>query len=150
MIVLMEKLLKLHRGLLQLAKQKTEAIKKSDIGALQDMMNKEQTYVMAIRQLESERMRLLAHLREEERTVRCYAKQLEETERATLLQLAGDLSETIAQLKQQNELNMQLLQQSLQFIHFTLDVIMPNEHDITYDPKRTDELPTRSSFEAKT
>lgn len=105
---------------------------------------------MAIRQLESERMRLLAHLHEEEQTVRRYAEQLEETERATLLQLASDLSETIAQLKQQNELNMQLLQQSLQFIHFTLDVIMPNEHDITYDPKRTDELPTRSSFEAKT
>ncbi|EMT45889.1 flagellar protein FlgN [Anoxybacillus flavithermus] len=150
MIDLMQKLLKLHRGLLQLAKQKTEAIKKSDVVTLQDMMNKEQTYVMAIRQLESERMRLLAHLHEEERTVRRYAEQLEETERATLLQLASDLSETIAHLKQQNELNMQLLQQSLQFIHFTLDVIMPNEHDITYDPKRTDELPTRSSFEAKT
>ncbi|WP_297990094.1 flagellar protein FlgN [uncultured Anoxybacillus sp.] len=150
MIDLMQKLLKLHRGLLQLAKQKTEAIKKSDIGALQDMMNKEQTYVMAIRQLESERMRLLAHLPEEERTVRRFAEQLPQQERGALLELADELSALIGELKQQNELNMQLLQQSLQFIHFTLDAIMPNEHDITYDPKRTDELPTRSSFEAKT
>ncbi|MED0686251.1 flagellar protein FlgN [Anoxybacillus ayderensis] len=150
MIDLMEKLLTFHRGLLQLAEQKTEAIKKSDIYALQQMMAKEQKYVMAIRQLESERMSLLSHLPEEEQTVRRYAEQLEETERTKLLRLAGDLSETIARLKEQNELNMQLLQQSLQFIHFTLDLMIPNEQDVTYDPKRTDELSPRSSFEAKT
>lgn len=150
MIDLMEKLLTFHRGLLQLAQPKTEAIKKSDIHALQQMMAKEQKYVMAIRQLESERMSLLSHLPEEDRTVRRYAEQLEETERTKLLRLAGDLSETIARLKEQNELNMQLLQQSLQFIHFTLDLMIPNEQDVTYDPKRTDELPPRSSFEAKT
>lgn len=150
MIDLMQKLLTFHRGLLQLAEQKTEAIKKSDIGTLQQMMTKEQKYVMAIRQLESERMSLLSHIPEEERTVSRYAEQLEEKERTKLLQLANELSETIARLKEQNELNMQLLQQSLQFIHFTLDLMIPNEQDVTYDPKRTDELPPRSSFEAKT
>ncbi len=149
MIDLMQKLLTFHRGLLQLAEQKTEAIKKSDISTLQQMMTKEQKYVMAIRQLESERMSLLSHM-SEERTVSRYAEQLEEKERTKLLQLANELRDTIARLKAQNELNMQLLQQSLQFIHFTLDLMIPNEQDVTYDPKRTDELPPRSSFEAKT
>ncbi len=150
MIDLMQKLLTFHRGLLQLAEQKTEAIKKSDISTLQQMMTKEQKYVMAIRQLESERMSLLSHMSKEERTVSRYAEQLEEKERTKLLQLANELSDTIARLKAQNELNMQLLQQSLQFIHFTLDLMIPNEQDVTYDPKRVDELPSRSSFEAKT
>ncbi|KFZ43299.1 flagellar protein FlgN [Anoxybacillus flavithermus] len=150
MIDVMQKLLSFHRGLLQLAEQKTEAIKKGDIHTLQQMMTKEQKYVMAIRQLESERMGFLSHLPEEERTVSRYAEQVEENERATLLHLADELSVTVTRLKEQNELNMQLLQQSLQFIHFTLDLMIPNEQDVTYDPKRADDLPPRSSFEAKT
>ncbi|KHF29018.1 FlgN protein [Anoxybacillus sp. BCO1] len=70
MIDLMEKLLTFHRGLLQLAQQKTEAIKKGDIHALQQMMAKEQKYVMAIRQLESERMSFFhIYLKKSERFV---------------------------------------------------------------------------------
>ncbi|MGX1901497.1 flagellar protein FlgN [Thermolongibacillus altinsuensis] len=150
LIQLLEKQVKLHKGLCKLAHEKTEAIKTSDLTKLQTIMNDEQKYVMAIRQLEAQRMNMLSVFPEEERTIQHCAERMQEQERKKLLTLVDELSETIQKLKQINELNTELIHQSLQFIHLTLDLMLPQEQPVTYTPHREEDQPLRSSFEAKT
>lgn len=48
----LNKMVSLHRSLLELAKQKTEIIKKGDIEALSSILKDENKHVMAISKLE--------------------------------------------------------------------------------------------------
>jgi flagellar biosynthesis/type III secretory pathway chaperone len=153
LISLLEKQVKLHASLYQLALKKTEALKNHDINALTALMKDEQKHVLAIKQLENNRLRITKHLLEDsaqELTITRCIELAGDEERPKLEKLYEQLSELISKLKQANELNQQLTEQSLQFVYLTLDMLTPQTIPINYSSTSTYEEPAeRSLFESK-
>jgi flagellar biosynthesis/type III secretory pathway chaperone len=134
LIELLEKHVKLHKGLLELATKKTEVLKKGDMEALTGIMKEEQKYIAAINQIERERTRVVEAMvsGEDERTLTACILRTEGTERTILEKLRDELSVVISELKNINLLNQQLTQQSLQFVNMTLDMVMPQPRNMNY------------------
>jgi flagellar biosynthesis/type III secretory pathway chaperone len=154
LIELLEKHVKLHKGLLELAKKKTEVLKKGDIEALSEMMKEEQTYIAAINQVERERIRIVEAMvgKSNERTLTACISLAEGTERTMLEKLRDDLTAVISELKNINQLNQQLTQQSLQFVNVMLDMLMPQPQNINYAAPNKSSNPNevgRSLFDSK-
>lgn len=152
LISILEAQTKLHESLYKLAQRKTEALKKNDIDTLSTLINEEQKLIFAIRQFEERRVRWMETTFPNGQNVtitRCI-ELADEMEREKLANLYKQLAETIAQLKQANELNKQLLEQSLQFVSAMLDAVMPSAQPITYnETNQYEETANRSIFESK-
>ncbi|WP_233252886.1 MULTISPECIES: flagellar protein FlgN [unclassified Geobacillus] len=152
LISILEAQAKLHESLYKLAQRKTEALKKNDMDALSMLMNEEQKHIFAIRQFEERRVRWMEKTfpNAQNMTITRCIELADKTEREKLTKLYERLTETIAQLKQANELNKQLLEQSLQFVSAMLDVAMPSAQPITYnETNQYEESLNRSIFESK-
>ncbi|MGY3714876.1 flagellar protein FlgN [Sutcliffiella cohnii] len=150
-IVIMEKLLALHEGLLQLAVKKTDIVKSGDAKELQQLTKEESKFVKAIGQLEQERLALTANLGTGA-TISALIEKATDSEADKLLQLKNKLTDVIKQLQERNELNEGLLQQSLQFVQVTLNSINPEPTSVTYEGAATGKkpaAPTRSMFDSK-
>lgn len=143
LLSIMDKLEKMHNSLLKLSYHKTELIKVGDMAGLDQVIKDEQTHVAAISQLEQLR----------QKTVTDYlgAKGIALTGQATVadvMEAADDSQEkekleevrkrlllVIGQLKKQNDLNQQMIFQSLQFVNMTLDLLRPQPDQINYSKK---------------
>jgi flagellar biosynthesis/type III secretory pathway chaperone len=134
LIELLEKHVKLHKGLLELANKKTEVLKKGDMEALNEIVKEEQKYIAAVNQVERERIRVVNEMVSEsnEPTLTACISQTEGMERAMLERLRDDLTAVISELKNINLLNQQLTEQSLQFVNVMLDMIMPQPPEVNY------------------
>lgn len=121
------------------------------------MMKSEQKHILAIKQIDEERKAAVATLvAGQSRTA--YSATLsdclpffQKEEQDELLAVQNQLINQIKQLKEVNELNQQLIEQSLQFVNLSIDMILPEPQEITYN-KRTqyDEPATsRSIFNSK-
>jgi len=134
LIELLEKHVDLHDGLLKTANEKTEALKNGDMEALGQIIKEEQRYIAAINQVERERIKAIESLitEEEDRTLTAYILQTKGTERIILEKLRDDLQTIISELKNVNQLNQHLTEQSLQFVNVMLDLLMPKPLDINY------------------
>ena len=132
LIVIMNKMLKLHKSLYELTVKKTDIVKKGDTAALDHLLKDEQAHVAAINKLEQERLAVSS--------VIIPAASLQEiaeanpSEKEKLLQIKDDLVGVISDIKVRNELNQQLIHQSLQFINFSKSLVMPQEKEINYGP----------------
>jgi flagellar biosynthesis/type III secretory pathway chaperone len=158
LIELLEKHVKLHKGLLELANKKTEVLKKGDMEALSEMMKEEQKYIAAVKQIEKERIvvvekiiSVLGHAQTEPTLTACI-ELVDEPERSALKRLRDNLVAVVAELRNINELNQQLLQQSLQFVNMTLNMIMPQPKEVNYRKPNTAPASyeeSRSLFDSK-
>jgi flagellar biosynthesis/type III secretory pathway chaperone len=154
LIKLLEKHVKLHKGLLELANKKTEVLKKGDMEALSGIMKEEQKYIAAINQVERERIHVVEAMvsEKDERTLTNCISLAEGTERAMLEKLRDDLTAVISELKDINLLNQQLTQQSLQFVNVMLDMLMPQPLEVNYGAPSKATAPYeggRSLFDSK-
>jgi flagellar biosynthesis/type III secretory pathway chaperone len=152
LISILEAQVKLHESLYKLAQRKTEALKKNDVDTLSTLINEEQKHIFAIRQFEERRVRWMEKTfpNAQNMTITRCIELADEKERGKLTELYERLTKTIAQLKQVNELNKQLLEQSLQFVSAMLDVVMPSAQPITYNETNQYEEPLNCSiFESK-
>ena len=132
LMTIMNKMLKLHRSLYELTVKKTEIVKKGDTAALNQLLKDEQAHVAAINKLEQERNAISSTI--------LPAASLQEIAEANLvvkdqlLQIKEELLQVIADIKERNELNQQLIHQSLQFINFSKSLVMPQEKEFNYGP----------------
>ncbi len=123
----MAKLLKLHKSLLELAFKKTGILEAEDVAALTNLLKEEQTHIFAIEKLEIERRRITG-----DQTLSELLEKWPDREKETLLEISQDLQEVIRQIQQQNELNQELITQSLKFISFSMSLISPPQEDFNY------------------
>ncbi|MEW5322812.1 flagellar protein FlgN [Geobacillus thermoleovorans] len=133
LVALLERHLALHRHLLQLAYQKTDVLKRGDTDGLMQLIQTEQTAIAAIQQLERERAQLVAAWSDDGNPpslADCLPKMGEE--RDTVEQLASELLVVIRELQDVNEMNGQLIRQSLQWVTFMLDRFMPQPPSVNY------------------
>lgn len=138
LIDLLEKILTLHKKLYMLSEQKTEILKKDDIDALSAHMKDEQKYILAIKQLENERMSVVKRLFDnqyifdKEYTLTNVIEHSEEPSRSILSNLQKEIVSIVNELRERNDLNQQLTNQALQFVNMTLDMIYPTEKTVNY------------------
>lgn len=128
----LEKIYQLQKSLLIISKEKTELIKNNDIDQFNQLLMTERKHVQAIEQLESKRMNLTDEFFEKEapESERTISQLIElvkdEEERKQLQHIFEKLIFVLADLKQQEKLNQDLTQQSLQFIDLSLELLQPH------------------------
>lgn len=136
LILSMEKLLKLHKSLYEIAVRKTDVLKKGDMEALNQLMKEEQTHIAAIGKIEEERIQLtkqiVPHL--ENPTIGDCLESLSGVEQEKVTQLRDQLLQQVFQIQEKNDLNQQLLHQSMQFIHFSMSLVAPQPQNYNYGP----------------
>lgn len=154
----LQKLLVLHEHLLTLAKQKSNILKTGDIDSLNQQMKEEQKYILAIKQIENERIKLVQQmlsnyrLRDDEYTLSKVIEVSNEPLKQKLKDIKSKLIVIIEELKQVNALNQQLTHQSLQFVNVTLDMLRPEPIATNYghpDKKEKENQSKRSMFDSK-
>lgn len=127
----LQRLETVYNDMLDVAEAKRAAIVKNDVDTVVQLLNRESKGMKTIEQLERERIEAsFAFLQS-----RGVKSQLELTltelarlvfdpeEKAKLIAIQSRLSRTLHELKEKNDLNQQLLVQSLDFIDFSLDML---------------------------
>ncbi|WP_050179817.1 flagellar protein FlgN [Domibacillus robiginosus] len=121
LIETLEKQLALHKSLLGLAYAKRAAIKENKMDELNRIVRDEQKHVSAVTILEKQRNA------RSEGTVMEQLPQLSEEEQSRVFALRDELMAVLADLRAANDLNAELLDQSLQFVHLQLDLLAPQD-----------------------
>jgi len=137
---ILTKQIALHKSLLALTDQKTAIIISQDIKELIHVLKDEQTHVAAIEALEKQRMLLMGNI--------------EQIDQAIALQpLQSQLIELIESIQKKNELNQQLLTQSLQLINLELDLLTSSQQVNSYNYTKVENdvppLTPASTFQSK-
>ncbi|WAA09785.1 flagellar protein FlgN [Fervidibacillus albus] len=138
LIRILDKELQIYEQLYELTIKKVEIIKKGKIEALNEFMKKEQKLVTNMQMMENERHKELKRLYPAETelvTISRCIRDAEGKEKAILQNVYERLSQILQRTKQQNELNQQLLVNSLQFVNFSLQLFHPRPDTMTYQPK---------------
>jgi flagellar biosynthesis/type III secretory pathway chaperone len=143
---LLDNLIQLHKALYTLAQQKKEVLIKGDVDELVAITRKEQQLVKGITAAETARQQVVQELSAEKGFV------LQEGRLAELIKLTTSAEEKqrlssyreelirlVTQLQQANELNQQLLNQSLSYVNTMLDLLTDTpEDDYIYGPSAGD------------
>lgn len=153
----MTKLIDLHESLLSVSVEKSERLKQNKLEDFHQLMKIEQKHVQALEQLEKVRLNeakdlaVLLQLPEEASVTEIIERLPNEKDQHVLEEKATALLEVIIHIKQQEDLNRQLLKQSLQFVQLQLDLMEPSVESMTYGTKKPQEDPTakRSVFDSK-
>ena len=159
-ISILEKLEKMHKSLLELAYKKTELVKKGDMDGLQGIIKNEQSHVAAIEVLEKQRLQLVSdYLRAkgialaDTPTVAHVIEAAEIVEeRQKLEKVSKSIISVISDLRKQNDLNQQLVFQSLKFVNMTLDMLRPQPDQFNYSGQQgSDQKPSakKSIFDSQ-
>lgn len=153
----LDKLTGIHQQLIQLSKGKTDLIKEGHVEKLQGHLVKERKLVQQLEKAENERKKVVdewflenGHSLHEATVTNMLEKIQVESEKEALEEHAVQLAEAIVQLKQQEQLNMELIQQSMQFVQLSIDLLSPSLKNINYGNK-PDQNPAanRSVFDSK-
>lgn len=136
LLELMSKLIAIHMSLLELSVKKTEIVKKGDTAALTQILKNEQAHVTAIGNLEKERKNISNKILPQVNspTISVIAETLEAAKKEKLLKAAEELVVLIHRIKQTNELNQQMIHQSMQFLKFSQSLLIPQPANFTYGP----------------
>ncbi|WP_313800887.1 flagellar protein FlgN [Cytobacillus sp.] len=155
LIASLEKLCKLHSSLYELAVRKTEIIKTGDMDALNQLLKDEQTHISAIDRMEKERQKaakvLAPHM--DQPTVSDCLDSLAPAEQDKIKDVTNELVQQVHHLKEQNNLNQQLIHNSLQFVNVSMSLLRPQPENINYGPpkktKKTSEKNAQGMFNSK-
>lgn len=137
LIGVMERLIKLHQSLLELSNKKKDIVVNGDMDALNQLLKDEQAHLAAINQIDNERQKFakILHPNLEDPTISDCVEAASGVEKKTLERLRLELLDLISQLKEKNELNQQLIFQSLHFVNFSLSLLLPKPEEINYGPE---------------
>lgn len=158
-ISILEKLEKMHKSLLEHAYKKTELVKNNDMEELDKILKVEQSHVAAIEQLEQLRQKKVVEFFQlkgiKVSSPPSVAELLEviedEEESQQLSDVRNRLLKVIDDLKKQNDLNQQLIYNSLQLVNVTLNMLRPQPEEINYSEKtvRGGNAPRQSLFDSQ-
>lgn len=142
----MSKLRQFHVALLQLAEEKTPILVRNAVDELNGIVNKEGKLMRGIAELERERIQ---HINEyllargynpnPKITISDLVKVIFKAEdKLALAESQRNLIETLAKLKERNTLNQKLVEQSLAFIDYSLDLVIgaPEDEMMYQNPQR--------------
>ncbi|MGZ0051789.1 flagellar protein FlgN [Brevibacillus gelatini] len=143
---LLDNLIQLHKALYTLASQKKDVLVKGKVDELVSITRQEQKLIKGVTAAEAARQSLVQELTEkkgfalQEGTLAELIKLTTSAEEKTrLASYRNELVRIVTELREANELNQQLLEQSLSFVNMTLDLITDApEDDFIYGHPNTD------------
>jgi flagellar biosynthesis/type III secretory pathway chaperone len=137
----MESLIEVHASLLDLAKDKTPVLVENQVDKLNQIVNHESKLVKRVVELDQQRIQITGEYllargyRPDSRvTISDFIKMIfKAEEKKTVQDVHLKLSLILIELKDINSLNQKLIDQSLAFIEYSLDIISgPFEDDTVY------------------
>lgn len=150
-------LIKLHKSLNEIAIKKTDIIIKGDAEKLQSIVKDESKHIQAIGQtnhllIDETHVFLHAQGAAGEPSISAVLDHVSDSEHQEILDLKEELKEQIADLKTKNDANQALLEQSMDFIHLSMDMLMPDIEAYNYSgPEQNSPVKqeSRSIFDSK-
>lgn len=131
LIVIIEEETGCYKTFLEMANNKKDVIINGDLPSLQEMTKKEQDMAGQLLRLEKKRIKnledicLVTNRKPEEMTISNLIKMLEnqEEERNRLEKASEELKNVLEEVKEINEINKNLIEQSVEYINFTMNAI---------------------------
>lgn len=128
LISILQEQKKIYGELLELSRQKQENLIKGDIAALEAITGQEEGMVFQVGKLEEKRENCFNSLVEQyglekELTLQELLPQVPEQYRSALGKIHEDFAALLTALKKFNQENTNLIEQSLRFVNFSVDVI---------------------------
>ncbi|HZG78000.1 MAG TPA: flagellar protein FlgN [Paenibacillus sp.] len=160
LIAALEKLKDIHEELIGLAERKREALVKNAVEEVSAIAGKENKLVRAIEEQLAEQadatngfFRAKGFQPTRAVTVTELSRMVTDPkEKEALLAARDRLSETVAVLKKKNDLNQQLIEQSLAFINYSIDLVIgPDDEPMYRNPNQQQAYGTKRSgyFDSK-
>ena len=120
-----------YKTLLQMANNKTDVIIKGDVPSLQTLTEEEQSVAGRLLRLEKKRIELIEDIclvtnkKSKDITISGLIELLpaDKLEHNTLSEVSEELIVVVEKVKKANDINQQLLQESLDFVSFTMNAI---------------------------
>lgn len=141
-IMALEQLLSMHENLYEKSKLKTDIIKSGNIDTLKSMTNDERKWARTINDIQKELMHQTDSflktfsISKENPSLRDCLIYMDEQEKESATDLQAKLVDQINLIKEQNDLNQQLLEQSLAFVNMSLDLLTPDPDTDSYNYER--------------
>ncbi len=151
--------LSLHEKLLSLSQEKKTILIKGSLPDLERIIKEEHKLIQEVKYLERDRLAMVKQLAEAlkisaDRITISFLTEVmqDEASKERLQRIKGNLEEVVKELTEVNQLNAKLLEQSLEYIHATMDAITADpEEDLLYShPVKQGVKKGRSVFDAKT
>lgn len=149
-------LLQIHEELIEISKQKTEIIKEGSTEKLQKIVITEYKQVQKLEQAELKRHEAVKKWfietdnQKKEMTITQMLNVItDEAEKDRLGEITLQLTKAITELKRQEQLNEELLQQSLQFVQVSLNAINPTLQQMNYGNNQQTARTEISAFDSK-
>lgn len=128
---------KLYAQILEKAESKTDIIVKGDVDSLQETNLKEQKIINELSKLNNAREQIIAQIARKvgkkpgELNVSYLVSILPEDKAQKLSAVRDSLKETIEKLKYRNDINQKLLNNAIDYINFSLNIIMQPAPQVT-------------------
>ncbi|WP_026908977.1 flagellar protein FlgN [Paucisalibacillus globulus] len=152
----LDSLTNIHHQLLALSEEKTKVVKNGNVQGLQAILVKERKLVQQLEQLEESRQKEVVEWFSNQRvsiddaTVTNMLNQLsDDNEKKKLEDSVIRLTESVVKLKQQEQLNIALIQQSMQFVQLSIDLMSPTLKNMNYGKTNDQPSLNRSVFDSK-
>lgn len=153
----MQQLIVLHESLVSLSHEKTKQIKQGDMDELAKLLMKERKQIQAITQAEAHRQKhvnewiLQTGSTETDQTMTSLLATIDQGEERNQLEAQmAQLIQAIIELREAEQLNQNLLEQSMQFVQLSLDMLQPSIQNLNYDGKQqVQESGKQSVFDSK-
>lgn len=150
--------LALHENLLSLSEEKKEILINGSLARLEQIVKEEHKLIQEVSYLEKDRYAMIRQLAEalrievEKITVSFLIEVVQdENDKHRLTKLKDSLEEVVKELGDINELNAKLLEQSLEYIQTTMEIITddPDQEAVYTNPAKANMRKGRSIFDAK-
>ncbi|MGL4521631.1 MAG: flagellar protein FlgN [Bacilli bacterium] len=151
LVDVLRRLCDVHKQLLETGVEKQTAIVEGNFNTFTEVVNKEQSLLAQLTQLEKRRTEEVYVLltgrlfRGNTPTIKDCLPQLPVTEQMQVEAVCEELYAHILKLKQLNDLNLQLIKQSLQFTNMSLEIARPTPRLSNYSATGASRRPTTGS-----
>lgn len=156
LILALKKEQEIYDEVIKLSKEKQAAIVNNDLDSLKVIMEKEKTYSISLVKLEQIRTKMIDHLIKDYNLVEINALSdlypfMTDNEVRNVENLRVRLVNTVKILGQKNDLNKQLLEQSIEQVQFDLNLITQvGAGNVNYEGDASDkDVERRSIFDRK-
>lgn len=118
----------IYMDVLQLSKKKTDILIEGKVSELENIVKLEQTYVLNVGRLENEREKLIkeiansSDLDAEKLNISDLVKKVDSTRVEKLTNIQSKITNVIDEIKNLNEMNSQLIKNSLEYINFSINL----------------------------
>lgn len=152
----LEELVQIHERFIQTSKKKTDIIKVGSSEKLQQVLTVEMKLINKLEQAENNRQILVndwftqsKHSDNDQSITQMLELLEDEQEVLNLEKITTSLTKAITELKQQEQLNGNLIQQSMQFVQLSLDMLSPSIKNLNYGNDKEITTIDRSVFDSK-